>query len=169
MAHRKKYLIIKQSDTSTKLIAMFRLANATARRNTIFKFSSLNRSAHRYRSVSPRVRHLLSISDLNPDELRNLVKDAFRFKHAVKNGTLDTKTQSALQSQTIAMMFNKRSTRTRISTEGAVSRFGGHPMFLGKDDIQLGVCLADLFAIIIVAATLNIIIIVINIVILILF
>jgi ornithine carbamoyltransferase len=39
----------------------------------------------------------------------------------------------------IAMIFNKRSTRTRVSTEAAVSAMGGHPMFLGKDDIQLGV------------------------------
>jgi ornithine carbamoyltransferase len=37
------------------------------------------------------------------------------------------------------MMFSKRSTRTRVSTEGAVVQLGGHPMFLGKDDIQLGV------------------------------
>lgn len=37
------------------------------------------------------------------------------------------------------MIFNKRSTRTRVSTEGAVAQMGGHPMFLGKDDIQLGV------------------------------
>jgi ornithine carbamoyltransferase len=37
------------------------------------------------------------------------------------------------------MMFNKRSTRTRVSTEAAVAIMGGHPMFLGKDDIQLGV------------------------------
>ena len=35
--------------------------------------------------------------------------------------------------------FNKRSTRTRVSTEAAVATMGGHPMFLGKDDIQLGV------------------------------
>lgn len=39
------------------------------------------------------------------------------------------------------MSFSKRSTRTRISTEGAVVALGGHPMFLGKDDIQLGVCI----------------------------
>jgi ornithine carbamoyltransferase len=37
------------------------------------------------------------------------------------------------------MMFNKRSTRTRVSTEAAAVQMGGHPMFLGKDDIQLGV------------------------------
>ena len=35
--------------------------------------------------------------------------------------------------------FNKRSTRTRVSTEAAVTTMGGHAMFLGKDDIQLGV------------------------------
>ena len=37
------------------------------------------------------------------------------------------------------MTFSKRSTRTRVSTEGAITALGGHPMFLGKDDIQLGV------------------------------
>lgn len=37
------------------------------------------------------------------------------------------------------MTFSKRSTRTRISTEAAVALMAGHPMFLGKDDIQLGV------------------------------
>lgn len=45
----------------------------------------------------------------------------------------------ALNGKTVAIMFNKRSTRTRVSTEAAVSIMGGHPMFLGKDDIQLGV------------------------------
>jgi ornithine carbamoyltransferase len=37
------------------------------------------------------------------------------------------------------MTFSKRSTRTRVSTEGAIAALGGSPMFLGKDDIQLGV------------------------------
>jgi ornithine carbamoyltransferase len=37
------------------------------------------------------------------------------------------------------MMFSKRSTRTRVSTEAAVALMGGHPMFLGSGDIQLGV------------------------------
>jgi len=39
----------------------------------------------------------------------------------------------------VAITFDKRSTRTRVSTEGAIAALGGHPMFLGKDDIQLGV------------------------------
>jgi ornithine carbamoyltransferase len=47
--------------------------------------------------------------------------------------------EGALTSKTVAMLFSKRSTRTRVSTEGAVVTMGGHPMFLGKDDIQLGV------------------------------
>ena len=37
------------------------------------------------------------------------------------------------------MTFSKRSTRTRVSTEAAVTAMGGHPMFLGREDIQLGV------------------------------
>ena len=36
-------------------------------------------------------------------------------------------------------MFTKRSTRTRVSTEAAIAAMGGHPMFLGQSDIQLGV------------------------------
>jgi ornithine carbamoyltransferase len=45
----------------------------------------------------------------------------------------------SLIGKTVAMMFSKRSTRTRVSTESAVVAMRGHPMFLGKDDIQLGV------------------------------
>jgi len=48
--------------------------------------------------------------------------------------------QAAYQQMLIcSLRFNKRSTRTRVSTEAAVTTMGGHPMFLGKDDIQLGV------------------------------
>lgn len=44
-----------------------------------------------------------------------------------------------LVGKTVALIFSKRSTRTRVSTEAAVAAMGGHPMFLGRDDIQLGV------------------------------
>ncbi|KAH6724905.1 putative ornithine carbamoyl transferase [Leptodontidium sp. MPI-SDFR-AT-0119] len=84
-------------------------------------------------------RHLLSIADLTPTELTTLVRNASSSKAAIKSGTTPTNLQGALSGKTVAMMFNKRSTRTRVSTEAAVTTMGGHPMFLGKDDIQLGV------------------------------
>ncbi|KAF3924266.1 hypothetical protein ABW21_db0205404 [Orbilia brochopaga] len=80
-------------------------------------------------------RHFLSIADLSTSELVALVKTAQQAKDAVKAG----KSTASLVGKTVAMMFSKRSTRTRISTEGAVVHLGGHPMFLGKEDIQLGV------------------------------
>ncbi|KAF3905865.1 hypothetical protein AA313_de0208200 [Arthrobotrys entomopaga] len=87
-------------------------------------------------SATPR--HFLSIADLAPNELIALIQAAHRSKHAIKSGSTHH-LPNPLAGKTIAMMFSKRSTRTRISTEGAVVYLGGHPMFLGKDDIQLGV------------------------------
>jgi ornithine carbamoyltransferase len=84
-------------------------------------------------------RHLLSISDLTPTELTTLVRNASSHKIALKSGTVPKNLLGALSGKTVAMMFNKRSTRTRVSTEAAVATMGGHAMFLGKDDIQLGV------------------------------
>lgn len=84
-------------------------------------------------------RHLLSIADLSPAEFTALVRNAHSHKHAIKSGSVPRSLLGSLNGKTVAMMFNKRSTRTRVSTESAVSIMGGHPMFLGKDDIQLGV------------------------------
>jgi ornithine carbamoyltransferase len=88
-------------------------------------------------SAAPR--HFLSIADLTPKELSTLVRQATKAKHAIKTGVVPASLQGTLTGKTIAMMFSKRSTRTRVSTEAAVVYMGGHPMFLGKDDIQLGV------------------------------
>lgn len=85
-------------------------------------------------------RHLLSIADLTAIELSTLVRNANSHKQAIKSGSVPKSILGSLTGKTVAMMFNKRSTRTRVSTEAAVSTMGGHPMFLGKDDIQLGVC-----------------------------
>lgn len=84
-------------------------------------------------------RHFLSIADLTPFEFTTLVRNASSHKRAIKSGYVPRNLQGALSGNTVAMMFSKRSTRTRVSTEGAVVQLGGHPMFLGKDDIQLGV------------------------------
>jgi ornithine carbamoyltransferase len=82
----------------------------------------------------------MSISDLSTAELSTLVKRAASHKKAFKENAVSKQFMEQLQGQTVAMTFSKRSTRTRVSTEGAVVALGGHPMFLGKEDIQLGVC-----------------------------
>lgn len=90
-------------------------------------------------SQSAGPRHLMSIADLTPAEFATLVRNAASNKTAVKSGNVPPALASGLKGETVAMMFSKRSTRTRVSTEAAVAMMGGHPMFLGKDDIQLGV------------------------------
>ncbi|KAF8862315.1 ornithine carbamoyltransferase [Acephala macrosclerotiorum] len=91
-------------------------------------------------STSPFApRHLLSIADLTPSEFTTLVRNASSHKTAIKSGSIPSNLLNSLSGKSVAMMFNKRSTRTRVSTEAAVATMGGHPMFLGKDDIQLGV------------------------------
>ena len=88
---------------------------------------------------SPGPRHLMSIADLQPGEFASLVRNAAARKQALKAGTAPASLTTSMAGKTVAMMFSKRSTRTRVSTEAAVTMLGGHPMFLGKDDIQLGV------------------------------
>ncbi len=90
-------------------------------------------------SQAAKPRHLMSISDLTPSEFSSLVRNAAARKQDVKSGRV-SRLSGGLAGETVAMMFSKRSTRTRVSTEAAVTMLGGHPMFLGSNDIQLGVC-----------------------------
>lgn len=86
-------------------------------------------------------KHLINIARLSNQEFSALVDRAQSLKQVVK--THDTaaiqKNHTKLLGKLVALLFSKRSTRTRISTEGAAAHFGAQPMFLGKDDIQLGV------------------------------
>ena len=84
-------------------------------------------------------RHFLSIDELSPAELTTLIRNASSHKQAIKSGFIPTVLDNALARKTIALLFTKRSTRTRVSTESAVATMGGHPLFLGPSDIQLGV------------------------------
>ncbi|KKA29555.1 hypothetical protein TD95_001688 [Thielaviopsis punctulata] len=92
-----------------------------------------------YSSATSAPRHLMTIADLTPAEFTALVRNGATHKSAVKGGHIPKSLAGSMTGQTVAMMFSKRSTRTRVSTEAAVTMLGGHPMFLGKDDIQLGV------------------------------
>ena len=92
--------------------------------------------------ASSAPRHFLSIKDLTPTEFKTLIDNATAHKKALQSPSHDHSAwplQNSLRGKTLPLIFSKRSTRTRISSEGAVVALGGQPMFLGKEDIQLGV------------------------------
>jgi ornithine carbamoyltransferase len=79
------------------------------------------------------MKHFLSIEEQSADSLYALLDLAKRFK---ANRT--TSSDRPLAGQTWALIFNKPSTRTRVSFEVGIRELGGNPMFLSKNDIQLG-------------------------------
>lgn len=119
------------------------LAGSTSSLRRTLQANGLRRFAHQTQTSPPTSpfapRHLLSIADLTPTEFATLVRNAAAHKRAIKSGAIPESLIGSLSGKTVAMMFNKRSTRTRVSTEAATVQMGGHPMFLGKEDIQLGV------------------------------
>nr|P14995.1 RecName: Full=Ornithine transcarbamylase, mitochondrial; Short=OTCase; AltName: Full=Ornithine carbamoyltransferase, mitochondrial; Flags: Precursor [Pachysolen tannophilus]CAA33458.1 ornithine carbamoyltransferase preprotein [Pachysolen tannophilus] len=88
-------------------------------------------------SSQAKPRHLVSMLELSIKELESLVNRAAYHKQQIRSGLVNT--TQPLSGKTVSLIFNKRSTRTRVSSEGAAAYLGGCPMFLGKDDIQLGV------------------------------
>lgn len=78
--------------------------------------------------------HFLSISDISPGELDSLLDDALEFKQRRRKGATDRK----LEGKSVALLFEKPSTRTRVSFEVAVSELGGHAICLNSKDMQLG-------------------------------
>ncbi len=76
--------------------------------------------------------HLLSIESLSAEEITNLLKSAAKLKE--QRGS----DEKPLQGQTWAMIFTKSSTRTRVSFEVGIRELGGFPLFLSKNEIQLG-------------------------------
>nr|CAG8438729.1 3853_t:CDS:2 [Entrophospora candida] len=81
--------------------------------------------------------HYLTHEHLTAKEIYNLLTLALQHKYNVKY--LNKSSGRPLESKTLAIMFSKRSTRTRVATETAINYLGGQPMFLGSQDIQLGV------------------------------
>ncbi|KDE58367.1 ornithine carbamoyltransferase [Halostagnicola sp. A56] len=79
-------------------------------------------------------RHLLDIDDLSAPELETILERAERYKRAQQQG----ENHEDLPGQTLGMIFQKPSTRTRVSFETGMTQLGGHAVFLGADDIQLG-------------------------------
>ncbi|OYV77499.1 MAG: ornithine carbamoyltransferase [Chromatiales bacterium 21-64-14] len=80
------------------------------------------------------VRHFLTLLDFSPQELRDLLHRAVQLKVQHASGEL----YEPLKNRVLGMIFEKSSTRTRVSFEAAMTQFGGHAIFLSPRDSQLG-------------------------------
>ncbi|SFB85167.1 ornithine carbamoyltransferase [Marinospirillum celere] len=80
------------------------------------------------------VRHFLTLSDLSPQELERVIQRAIELKRRHKAGLLD----EPLKNKVLAMIFEKSSTRTRVSFEAGMTQLGGSAIFLSPKDTQLG-------------------------------
>jgi len=81
-----------------------------------------------------QVRHFLTLMDFSKNELQQLIQRAIELKSWWKQG----KQYEPMKNQTLAMIFEKSSTRTRVSFETGMTQLGGHAMFLSPNDTQLG-------------------------------
>jgi len=79
-------------------------------------------------------RSLLTLADYSPSEIRELLDASKKYKELKKAGTPHREHEG----KSIALLFEKNSTRTRCAFVVAAADLGIHPEFLGKDDIQLG-------------------------------
>lgn len=80
------------------------------------------------------IRHFLTLMDFSSDELKQLITRAIELKSMWKQG----EQYEPLKNMTLAMIFEKSSTRTRVSFEAGMNQLGGHGMFLSSRDTQLG-------------------------------
>jgi ornithine carbamoyltransferase len=79
-------------------------------------------------------RHFLTLLSLSADELRSLILRAIELKAVHRSGEL----YEPFKNRVLAMVFEKSSTRTRVSFEAAMAQCGGHAIFLSPRDTQLG-------------------------------
>jgi ornithine carbamoyltransferase len=79
-------------------------------------------------------KHFLTLLDLSPSELSDLIDRAITMKHEQKNGGH----QDPFKNKVLGMVFDKASTRTRVSFETGMVQLGGSSIFLSSRDTQLG-------------------------------
>ncbi len=80
------------------------------------------------------IRHFLTLTDLSSAEFRQIINRAIELKTLQNRGEIF----EPLKNKVLAMIFEKSSTRTRVSFESGMAQFGGHAIFLSSRDTQLG-------------------------------
>ncbi len=80
------------------------------------------------------MKHLLKMLDLSKEEIIDILNLADQLKYELKHGI----PHPHLEGKTLGMIFQKASTRTRVSFETGMHQLGGHPLFLSSNDLQIG-------------------------------
>jgi len=80
------------------------------------------------------LRHFLTLKDYTKEEILEIIDLGLSIKKELKSGTII----HHMPNQTLAMIFEKSSTRTRVSFETGIFQLGGHGLFLSNRDIHLG-------------------------------
>lgn len=80
------------------------------------------------------MKHLLKMLDLSTEEIISILNLADQLKYEQKNGIPHRR----LEGKTLGMIFQKASTRTRVSFETGMYQLGGQPLFLSSNDLQIG-------------------------------
>ncbi|MFX3674865.1 MAG: ornithine carbamoyltransferase [Paenisporosarcina sp.] len=95
-----------------------------------------NKLTDKSNSSQPKLKgkNFLQLSDFNTDEIFYLLNEAIKMKALQKQG----KPHPYLSGKVLGMIFEKSSTRTRVSFEVGMLQLGGHAIFLSSKDIQLG-------------------------------
>lgn len=80
------------------------------------------------------MKHLLKMLDLTSEEINDILNLADQLKYEQKHGIA----HKHLEGKTLGMIFEKSSTRTRVSFEVGMYQLGGHPLYLSAKDMQIG-------------------------------
>ncbi|MCH9645352.1 MAG: ornithine carbamoyltransferase [Proteobacteria bacterium] len=80
------------------------------------------------------MKHFINLDDLSNHDLTGIIDNAIALKKQHQAGEINQQ----LKNKTLAMIFDKSSTRTRVSFEAGMTQLGGHALFLSDRDIQLG-------------------------------
>ncbi|KAF4317604.1 hypothetical protein BBO99_00005612 [Phytophthora kernoviae] len=110
----------------------------SASNSTVDK-STPNTSSINAQLASLRGQNFMSTAQLSTDELTGLLAKAQEFKATYSDPATKATAPKPLTNEICSMIFQKRSTRTRISSEVGMHLLGGKALFLSSDDIQLGV------------------------------
>ncbi len=80
------------------------------------------------------MKHLLTLESLSSEDIKDILNLADQLKYELKHGI----EHHHLKGKTLGMIFEKSSTRTRVSFETGMYQLGGYPLFLSSNDLQIG-------------------------------